>query len=177
MKKIFFLIFLFSASIVNGQKWSVDHFTVGQDRVATVYLINEKGQAMVQNVRTIVNPTYNQYGQLTGGSTDNRGGLMLTPPIRPGVWEKSSNGNIVAVDFNFNSGCGPSQALVYIIEGYIMPDGKIQFEGREETIEFRNTFDPSDWVRKYPVNSYELQNFCLPVQVTKDYGSARYFGK
>ncbi len=186
MKKIFFfLLFILplfaSASLlpipVTSSKWSVDSFSVGRDRVARVYLVNEIGQTMIKNVRAVVNPKYNQYGQLVDGSTDNRGGLMLTPPIRPGVWEKDGSGNIVPVNFSHNSGCGTSTALVYIIEGYWSLDGKsITYTGREETVEF-GTFNPMDWVRQYQVGSYEIPNFCLPVQVTKDYSSARYFGK
>ncbi len=179
MKKILFALvtLLLSASTTFAQKWSVDHFTVATDRVATVYLTNENGQLMVKNIRAIVNPTYDKYGRLTGGSLDNRGGLMLTPPIKPGLWEKDGSGNIVPVNFSHNSGCSSNTALVYIIEGYVQPNGSINFTGREEVLEFSYTFNPSDWVRRYPNGSYEIPNFCLPVQVTKDYGSSRYFGK
>ncbi len=179
MKKIFLLFaaLVLTVFTATAQKWSVDHFEVNQARMATVYLINEKSEVMVKNLRVFVNPTYNQQGMLTGGSLDNRGGLMLTPPIRPGIWESDGGGNKVPVNFGYNTGCSPNTALVYIIEGYIQSDGSITFSGREETVEFSTTFNSADWVRQYSVDSYTIPYFCLPVQVTKHYASARYFGK
>jgi len=178
MKKIFLLFALaITVFTATAQKWSVDHFEVNQSRMATVYLINEKGEVMVKNIRVFVNPTYNQRGQLVGGSLDNRGGIMLTPPIRPGIWETDGSGNRVAVNFGYNTGCSSNTALVYIIEGYVQPNGSIDFSGREETVEFSSTFNPADWVRQYSPDSYTIPYFCLPVQVTKHYASASYFGK
>ncbi len=176
MKKIFCLIAIFASVSVFGQKWSVDSISVGRDRVATVYLTNENGQTMIKNIRAIVNPVYNQRGQLEGGNLDGRQGLMLTPPIKPSSWEKDASGNIVSVNFSHNAGSSANEALVYIVEGYYSEGGSIVYKGREETVIF-NAFNPADWVRQYKVNSYEIPNFCIPVSVTKDFNKGTYYGR
>lgn len=177
MKKIFFVVFFFAAIAASGQKWSVDHFTVNQNGIATVYLTNDKGETKAVNIRAIINPKYNERGQAVSGAVEGRQGIMLTAPIRPGGWEKDARGNISPVGFQYNVGFDAYSATVYIIEGSWSPDGtKLNYTGREEVVNY-NTPNPAGWVSQYAPETYELCNFCLSVSVSKRLSDGLYTAK
>ena len=174
MKKVFFFLFFFAAITAYGQKWSVNNFTVSQNGIATVYLVNEKGQNKTVNVRAIINPKYNERGRAISGAVDGRQGIMLTPPIRPANWEKDASGNIVPVGFQYNVGFSPYSGTVYIIEGSWSPDGtKLNYTGREEVCNY-STPNPAGWISQYTPETYELCNFCLPVGISKRLSDGLY---
>lgn len=174
MKKMIFVFVLFAVTLsVNSQKLSVESFTVNQNGIATVTLSN----GSIRNIRAIINPRYNERGRAVNGAVEGRQGLMLTPPIKPGGWEKDAQGNIVPVGFNYNPGFDAYNGTVYIIEGSWSPDGtKLNYTGREEVVNY-NTPNPAGWVMQYTPETYELPCFCQPVAISKRLSDGLYIAK
>ncbi len=169
MKKfIFSLVLMFATTVCFAQKWSFHHYTVNKNARATVYFTNENGETMVKSFKVIINHSqYDKSGNLTGGATEKRDGLMLTPPIRPRAWIKNDNGSITSENYAFNIGCSANTALVFIIEGTMNKDGVIEYLPQEVPC-LMNTHDPGNWVSQYDVNSYKIPNFVQPMVVTKN---------
>jgi hypothetical protein len=169
MKKIIFsLMLLIATSTCFAQKWSVDHFEVSQNGIATVYLVNDNGETKVVNIKAIVNPQYNTQGKTVGGATQNRQGLMLTPPIKPGGWEKNYYGDWVPVGFSYNMGFYTHTSTIYVIEGSYKADGKLRYDGREQVCN-TNTHNPGNWVSQYSYNTFQIPNFYQVVTVSKNW--------
>ena len=170
MKKVIFsLVLLVFTATSFAQKWEFHHFTVNANGMATVYFTNESGGTMVRSIKAVINHSkYDQSGNLTGGNVQFRDGLMLTPPIRPQAWIKNDNGSISREGFTYNTGFTERTATVLIIEGSLDPNGKTLNYNPREVVCDVTTWNPGNWVLKYPVNNYEIPNFVQVMTVSKN---------
>ena len=167
MNKLYLMLFfLFTSHLSNSQTISVDSFKVkvNKDGYATCYLSN--GKQVV--IKAIINPYLDNSGNEKGGSMENRQGLMLTPPIRPGVWEKDGHGKFVVVGFAHNTGFNFKSGTIFIVEGYWNDDhASIIYNGIKQTCYWGDSPDAATWVKQYAQNKYEIPNFVQTVPVTK----------
>jgi hypothetical protein len=134
---------------------------MGEECMATVTLKNELGKTTTRNIRAILNGTY----------TEDRQGLILTPPVKPERWEIDQNtGQPIAVNPLYNIGFGSQFGEVCIVEGYYQTDGTIRWSIRNQTVSFAG-FNSSTWMAAYAPYTYKIDNLCMEVKVNKRKGS------
>jgi hypothetical protein len=172
MKKVLFLLFVSICTQANAQKITPDSFTVDKG-IATVYLSN----GSVENIQVLINPG----GSVPNGKLQNRQGLMLTPPFKPGLWEKNVGETPGQHIVGFQKGQGfryiggNLAGQIYIIEGlYDATTKSTRYFGRFKECIFVDSPEPIDWVTQYEEGSYVLPNFVQTVNISKD-ANGSYF--